>query len=435
MKLKKVWWGVTAGVLAVAVAGVAGVGVASQRLYGDLEHAPAYAVERPEPVIVPAEAEGQVDNAALGRRLAQLADDPALGTLHGRVTDTVTGEVVWERNPDDPLQPASATKVLTSAAAILELGPADRLTTEVVAGDTPGTVVIRAAGDVWLTPERMDELAEQVGQADTVLIDTSAWSGPALLPGWEDEDVDGGYVAPLEPAMIHGARIGAATGDVPRSHTPALDVAQALADRVGATTVEKGPVPAEAQVLATVESPTLLERLGDMMVWSDNVMAEAIGREVAISRGHTADGEGATTATLEVLAEHGFDTSAVTLEDNSGLSLHNLIPPGLLDDILHTAAAEPAEDGEDTEENELRPLLAALPVAGGTGTLTDRYQDMSGRGWVRAKTGTLTGTSALAGVVTADSGRVYSFALLSNDSEILSARAALDGFASAIRES
>ncbi len=427
MKVKKLWWGVSAGVLAVVVTGVAGLGVVTQQRYADLEHAPAYAVDRPEAKIVPAEAENGVDNAALGTRLTELADNPALGTLHGRVTDTVTGETVWEQNPEGPLRPASSTKVLTAAAAILEMGPADKLTTEVVAGEDPGTVVIRAVGDVWLTPGQMDELAEQVGEADTVLIDLSAWSGPTMMDGWDDADIDGGYVAPMEPAMLHGARVGATEGDVPRSHTPALDVAQALADRVGAGTTGEGTAPGDAQVLAATESPVLSERVADMMVWSDNVMAEAIGREIAAHRGHETTAEGATTATLEVLSEHGFDTEDVTISDNSGLSVDNLIPPALLDDILHTAATD--------EGAELRPLLSALPVAGGTGTLMDRYQDMSGRGWVRAKTGTLTETSALAGVVTASSGRVYSFALLSNDSEILSARAALDRFASAIRES
>ncbi|AGF73453.1 D-alanyl-D-alanine carboxypeptidase/D-alanyl-D-alanine endopeptidase [Corynebacterium halotolerans] len=427
MRFKKLWWGVTAGVTAVAVAAVAGVGVLTQQRYADLEHAPAYAVERPEPKIVPAGAEDGVDNAALAAELTRLAADPALGTLHGQVTDTVTGEVVWSESPDEPLLPASSTKILTAAAAMLELDPVHRLTTEVVAGDVPGSVVIRASGDVWLTEEQIDDLAEQVGQADTVFIDTSVWSGPALMEGWDAADIDGGYVAPMEPAMLHGARIGATEGDVPRSHTPALDVAQALADRVGADTVGEGSAPPGAEVLASTESEVLAERVEDMMVWSDNVMAEAIGREIAIHRGHEPSAEGATTATLEVLAEHGFDTTGVTLNDNSGLSTGNRIPPRLLDDILHTAAT--------AEGEELRPILAALPVAGGTGTLMDRYQDMSGRGWVRAKTGTLTGTSALAGVVTADSGRVYSFGLLSNDSAILPARAALDNFASTIRES
>lgn len=424
MSGKKLWWSVTAGVVALAVSGVAGFAVLVDRHYGDLTHAPAWVADSPTPVLEPASAD-TVDNVALGARLSELAANPALGTVHGRVTDTVTGETVWAQAPDAPLQPASATKILTGAAAILELGPDDVLVTEVVAGEHPGSVVIRASGDVWLTEKQLDSLAAAVGDADQVTIDTSVWDGDPFMPGWDPADVDAGYIAPLEPAMLHGARIGDTEGDVPRSHTPALDVAQALADRVGAATVGLGPAPADATVLASVESPPLTERLREMMLYSDNVMAEAIGHEIAVHRGQPGSAAAATQATLDVLTGRGIDITGVTLADNSGLSVHNLIPPRVLDDILLDAASHP----------ELRPLLATLPVAGGSGTLTQRYDDLSGRGWVRAKTGTLTGTSALAGVVTAESGRVYSFALLVNDAEILGARAALDEFTSAIRDS
>jgi len=424
MSGKKLWWAVSAGVVALATGSVATVGVLAQQHYGDLTHAPAFAIEEPEPPLVPAQAEVPVDNVALARALDRFVEGSEdLGTLHGQVTDTVTGETVWELNADASLQPASATKILTGAAAILALGPDDVLTTEVVrSGDT---VVIRASGDVWLTSGQLDDLAEQVGQAEQVIIDTSVWAGEPLMPGWDPQDIDAGYIAPLEPAMLYGARIGDTEGDVPRSHTPALDVARALADRVGAETVGLGPAPADAEVVATTGSPELIDRLTEMMLHSDNVMAEAIGHEVALHRGLPATAQGATQATLDVLGEHGIDISGVSLADNSGLSTLNLIPPRVLDDVLHDAAAQPP----------LRPLLATLPVAGGSGTLTDRYDDMSGRGWVRAKTGTLTATSALAGVVTADSGRVYSFALLSNGSEILPARVALDELTSVIRDS
>lgn len=424
MSGKKLWWSVAAGVTALAVSGVAGFAVLADRYYGDLTHEPGYVADAPTPVLEPASAD-VVDNAALGARLAELADNPDLGTVHGRVTDTVTGETVWEQAADQALQPASATKILTGAAAILELGPDDVLVTDVVEGPQPGSVVIRASGDVWLTAEQMDSLATQVGEAEQVIIDTSVWDGDRFMPGWDPVDVDAGYIAPLEPAMLYGARIDDTEGDVPRSHTPAFDVAQALADRVGASTVGLGPAPDGATVLGSVESPLLTERIEDMMMDSDNVMAEAIGHELAVHRGQPGSAAAATQATLDILSEHGFDLTGVTLADNSGLSVHNLIPPRLLDDVLHDAATSP----------QLRPLLATLPVAGGSGTLVERYEDLPGRGWVRAKTGTLTGTSALAGVVTAESGRVYTFALLVNGAEILGARAALDEFTSAIRES
>lgn len=423
---KKVWWISSAIIAGLAVTGVVTVGVITHERYAELEHAPAFALApAPTRELVPAQAEGELDQAALVARLQDLADTPDLGTVGIRVSEVTSGEVIFEQQPDRALRPASATKVLTAAAAIHALEPTAELHTEVVAGEEPGTVVIRAAGDVWLTPERIGELAEQVGAADRVLIDTSLWSGPTYLDSWDEDNIDGGYVAPMEPAMIHQGRLGASSGDVPRSHTPALDVADALASQVGATETGFGTAPANARVLAGTDSPPLIHRVREMMVHSDNVMAEAIGREVALARGQRADFHGATGATLEALQEQSFDTTHTSLRDNSGLSPENRITPALLDALLLDAA----------RGSELAEVLRTLPVAAGTGTLIDRYEDLSGRGWVRAKTGTLTDTSALAGVVTADSGRVYTFALLSNDAPILAQRQALDTFASALRNS
>ena len=413
----KVWTWVGSAVALAAVGGVAGFGIAAHEQLSEITHEPPYRLQSAPQALEPA-TPSPIDDASLRTTLATLADNPALGTFHGRVS-TADNETVFDRASDEPLQPASVTKVLTASAALLSLGAQDRITTEVVRGADPGVVTIKAAGDVWLDAEALDDLAEQVGTADAVYIDTSAWDGMAeMLPGWNPLDIDGGFVAPLQPAMLSGGRLGGeTTGDVPRSHAPALDVAQALADRVGAQTVGLGP--ADGEVVATVESPTLVQRLELMMKNSDNVYAEAIGREVALERG-TKDAPGAT---LSVLEERGYDTSGVVLRDNSGLSTEDRIAPKLLNALLHDAVAEPA----------LRPLLSALPVAAGEGTLEDRFGDLPGRGWVRAKTGTLDGTASLAGTVTSVNGNVYTFALICNDADVLAARRAMDEFTSALR--
>ena len=413
----KVWTWVGSAVALAAVGGVAGFGLAAHEQLSEITHEPPYRLQSAPQALEPA-TPSPIDDASLRTTLATFADNPALGTFHGRVS-TADNETVFDRASDEPLQPASVTKVLTASAALLSLGAQDRITTEVVRGADPGVVTIKAAGDVWLDAEALDDLAEQVGTADAVYIDTSAWDGMAeMLPGWNPLDIDGGFVAPLQPAMLSGGRLGGeTTGDVPRSHAPALDVAQALADRVGAQTVGLGP--ADGEVVAAVESPTLVQRLELMMKNSDNVYAEAIGREVALERG-TKDAPGAT---LSVLEERGYDTSGVVLRDNSGLSTEDRIAPKLLNALLHDAVAEPA----------LRPLLSALPVAAGEGTLEDRFGDLPGRGWVRAKTGTLDGTASLAGTVTSVNGNVYTFALICNDADVLAARRAMDEFTSALR--
>lgn len=429
--MKNGWWIASSVGALVAVIGVAGAGIYVNEQVNGLNHPPAYTVADPGLLIEPALGDAAtdadpVDFTQLAAQLQAAATDPRLGTFVGQVQDVETGDVIWSQNPESAVRPASATKILTAAAALYELGWNDTIITDIVAGDTPGTVVIRAAGDVSISEDQLDDLAKQLeGQSiDTVLVDTSIWSADTFAPGWERIDIDAGYITPIEPIMIEGGRIGGSRGDLPRTHTPALDVAKALATRVGAGTTGQGSAPAAALVLATTESESLEKRLRRMMEESDNVMAEAIGREVAQKRGVDTDAGSSAQLSVDILGEHGFDTAGVQIVDNSGLSFDNLITPKLLDDILTAAATEDA----------LRPLLNTLPIAGANGTLVDRYDDLSGAGWVRAKTGTLTDTSALAGVVTSVGNRVFTFAFVSNESTISDARAAMDEMATVLRE-
>ena len=423
----KVWSWVVGALALAAVGTAAGFGVTAQRELAALEHAPAYSLTAPPPLLAPAQG-SPIDEQLLIDALTPPASNPDLGTFHARISSANTGEVVLDRNADEPLRPASVTKILTSAAALYQLGPEDTLSTAVVRGAQPGEVTILAGGDVWLDDEALDDLAAQItasdaGQVTSVSIDTSLWDGFTEFPEtWDPENIDAGYVAPLQPAMLSGGRMdGNTEGDVPRSHTPALAVAQALAYRLGAdnASIADAPVAEDSQVLATVESPTLTERMRVMMRNSDNVYAEAIGHEVALARGTT----DAPQAVLDTLAEHGLDLSGTELADCSGLSDTNRIAPALLDTILMQAATEAP----------LRDLLDTLPVAAGEGTLETRYDDLPGRGWVRAKTGTLDETSALAGTVTSEAGNVYTFAFISNDSSILEARRGMDELASVLR--
>ncbi|WP_064066732.1 D-alanyl-D-alanine carboxypeptidase/D-alanyl-D-alanine endopeptidase, partial [Rhodococcus ruber] len=155
--------------------------------------------------------------------------------------------------------------------------------------------------------------------------------------------------------------------------------------------------------------------------------AEAVGREIAAAEGVEPSFRGAVDSVAAALREAGFDLTGLTLHDVSGLSVDNRIPARLLDAVMAAAAG--------TEQASLRPMLDYLPVAGATGTLSERYASTNrdGAGWVRAKTGTLSQASGLTGFVVDTDGRVLTFALLSNDRSPGESRPALDAVAATLR--
>jgi D-alanyl-D-alanine carboxypeptidase/D-alanyl-D-alanine-endopeptidase (penicillin-binding protein 4) len=382
----------------------------------------------------------------LAASLAAAVADPNLGRLGGRITDALTGKRLWTQQDGLPMQPASTNKVLTTAAALLALDHDARVTTRVIAGDLPGVVVLAGGGDPTLSAApagqdtwyqgaaRISDLADQVRRSGVtptaVQVDTSAFSGPTMAPGWDPLDIDGGDIAPIESVMLDAGRIQPATAESRRSLTPALDAGRALAGALGvdAGRVTIATASTGGRELGSVGSAPLISRLGEMMNVSDNVMAECIGREVAAAMHRPRSFSGAVDAVINRLATAHIEVSGAALVDSSGLSVDDRLAAKTLDAVVQ-AAAGPGQPA-------LRPLLDTLPVAGGSGTLSDRFldpaTDQDTAGWLRAKTGSLTRTNALAGVVTDRSWRVLTFAFISNDAGP-TGRTAIDAVAATLR--
>ncbi|MGV0744252.1 D-alanyl-D-alanine carboxypeptidase/D-alanyl-D-alanine endopeptidase [Mycolicibacterium sp. XJ870] len=386
--------------------------------------------------------------SGLAAALVPALADPNLGVVTGRITDADTGAELWEQNADVPMQPASVNKVLTTAAALLTLDRDARLTTTVLASDDqPGLVVLKGGGDTTLSAApadtdtwyrgaaRISDLADQVRQSGvrvtTVRVDTSAYSGPTMAPGWDPADIGFGDIAPIESVMLDGGRIQPVTVESKRSISPALDAGRALAAALKVEPESVTLMPSGltgGRQIAEVQSAPLIERLRQMMNESDNVMAESIAREVADELNQPQSFEGSVEAVLDQLDSIGIDTSGADLVDASGLSVDDRLTAQTLDEIVNAATGQ--------TEPALRPLVDLLPIAGGSGTLSNRYLDTEGgkaaAGWLRAKTGSLTGTNALAGIVTDKNGRVLTFALISNYAGP-TGRTAIDGLAAVLR--
>ncbi|ATY16852.1 D-alanyl-D-alanine carboxypeptidase/D-alanyl-D-alanine-endopeptidase [Amycolatopsis sp. AA4] len=384
-------------------------------------------------------------------KLSGPAGAAALSQLSGSVIDPASGTVLWDHASNTPLTPASTTKILTVSAALLAMEPTKRISTKIVQGAQPGTVIIVGGGDPSLTAlpvgtdsplypgaAHVDDLVNQVkkagGDVKKVQLDASAFSGPNTAPGWEPSDAPSLYGAPIVPAMTDGGRGNPKVDETMRSGNPGTALTQLVADKLGASPAGPAKAPEGAKVLGEVQSAPLPDLAYALLQISDNVLADSLGRQVAMATGGEASFAGASAAVKKVLADHGFDVNGLQLFDTSGLSNQNKVPARLLAQVL-AAAAGP--DGKDPNTPKLRPLLAGLPVAGSPeGTLHGRYhsgETQGGKGWVRAKTGTLTGVNTLAGYVLDSDNRVLAFAFMSNGSEKNSGQAALDVLATALR--
>jgi len=400
----------------------------------------------PSPVLLPGNSAGRVPTAAgLAAVLAgPLADRRLGGRLSYTVVDVRTGAALAGASPARLVAPASVAKVITAAAVLAAMGPAARIPTRVVAGTAPGDVVLVGGGDPTLSvgavqsypgAARLDILATAVRKAygapvRRVIVDGAAFPGATTGPGWDSDVVSGGFVAPITAVMVDGGRVNPRRAQ--RSLAPDLFAGQAFARLVGApaAAVTRGTAPATGRELARVTSAPIATIVEQMLAPSDNVLAEALIRQVAIAGRVPADFAGSIAAVRAILTRIGLDVTGLRLSDGSGLSRLNMLSPATVTSLLVAAAGD--------SHPQLRPLLAGLPVAGFSGTLDNRFRTASQRpaaGQVRAKTGSLSGVSTLAGVVRDIDGRLLAFAVLADrvpPGGIVSAEVALDRIAASL---
>jgi D-alanyl-D-alanine carboxypeptidase/D-alanyl-D-alanine-endopeptidase (penicillin-binding protein 4) len=422
----------------------------------------------PTPVLAAVGSSATVPTAAgVQAAIGPLIAAPILGKrVNISVVDAATGGSLFGQNADAMITPASTTKLLTAATVLAARGPAYRLTTRAVAGAEPGEVVLVGGGDPTLAIDgkgqfpgaaRLDKLADQVRKAlgdqplKRVVVDTSLYQGPATASGWDSDVIGGGQVAKIQSLMTNAGRIKPVHNEVggdPRFADPATSAGVAFTRLLVAGSDSGAPPPkpgvgiapappsAEASAgvvpgispgteLGRVDSPPLVHVVDWMLEQSDNVIAEAMGRQVALAAGQQASFEGAAKAMIAKLNELGLPAGA-ELHDASGLSRLNRISPKLLTDVLTLAAGG--------KHPELGAMFGGLPVAGWSGTLRNRFTTPApnkvGQGLVRAKTGRLTGVNTIAGQLVTQDGRLLLFAIMADGTgESVGARQALDKIA------
>jgi D-alanyl-D-alanine carboxypeptidase/D-alanyl-D-alanine-endopeptidase (penicillin-binding protein 4) len=382
-------------------------------------------------VLVPA---GRAAPLPLTTRLAQALAVPGYVKADSAAVavDLTTGKVLFARNPDLSLSPASNEKLAVTFAALRELGVTYRFRTEILGrGRLDGTtwrgdLFLKGFGDPTLTSQKLDRLAAAIAAQGVTRVtgriygDESWFDGVRAVAGWKPEFFIN-ECPPLSALVVDRAYY-----DRHVALSPAIAAAGLLRQRLRAHGISSGAVgaghaPEGADGLAEVQSAALPAVLREMDRDSDNFTAEmmlkALGAEVGTG-GTTAAGAAVVRGDLE---RAGVPLAGVRIVDGSGLSDDDRLTARALSALLAVSWDDPGLR---------RPLWSALAVAGVSGTLEHRMQLKPARGVVRAKTGTTNSASALSGYA----GDRYAFAILQNGSPVAasSARRAQDRFATAL---
>ncbi len=381
--------------------------------------------------------------------------------------DAATGEELLSASADETFRPASSVKLVTTLLALEELGPAWRWETALLADTAAGRLWLVGEGAPLLSAEHLSVMAMETaatlppGESWELLWDVSRFLPESHCLGWDRADWSRTYCPPVEALSIGDnvlQVVVSSVGDTLRAlHYPELPgLSLSLYVERGwrtslecdvsgwdegpptmevSGTIEPGTVailykpfagaPSELASMAEMElagrgldlagggpgalgdrsglqtvsvmrSDPLFVVLASMNKWSRNMVAEMVLRSVSAERGvePASTGAGCDLAG-EMLLELLPDGGDFALADGSGLSRLNMLTPRHLAAVVRAGARSPEYGPE---------FLATLPVAGVDGTLASRMGNLP-PGSFRGKTGTLSDTSSLAGLLRTSGGR------------------------------
>jgi len=357
--------------------------------------------------------------------------------LTGQVRDIDSGAILWSRSPAKLQEPASNEKLLTTLALADALGPAmwaKTFKTSVVAGKG-GRIYLVGGGDPYLPstkataklgqPATLNDLAAATAKAlldsgtKSVRLgfDDTAFTGPSWNPGWQPSDVS--EVTRSSALWVDQGKKVNKAGDTPGigAAKPALAAAKVFAKQLKAHGVSIKSVdssgtkaPSDGATLASIDSLPVMDIIGHTLELSDNSAAEVLLRQVAIANGLPGSFQNGTKAVTNWLKQLGLSVPGLRIVDGSGLSWTNQVPAQTLAGVIAWAAKS---DGP------AREVLTHMPVAYVSGTLRQRFTASAtagGRGWVRAKTGSLSDVYTLTGYTVTTSGQLLAFSFMINQS-------------------
>jgi serine-type D-Ala-D-Ala carboxypeptidase/endopeptidase (penicillin-binding protein 4) len=334
------------------------------------------------------------------------AYDQLAAAVAAKGIKTVKGDLVaddsWFEGPrlgpdwdpsDFPYYYAAEISALTVAGTdVFDVGTVDVVVTPGTAGQPPSVSLSPQTDRVTIDNRATTGTP---GSASTISVDRTVGTDTIVVSGSIPADGTFDDLATVpDPALY--------AGDVFRRALAAHGVTV-----TGAIT--HGTTPAGARVVTRRRSIPLSQIATPYLKLSNNMIAETLVKEI----GQEVTGHGSWAAGLPLVANYlkslGVDTSQVKQTDGSGLGHSNYTTATQISNVLRAV-----------QRKSWYPVFYnALPIAGQPdqlvgGTLRKRMIGTPAAGNVHAKTGTLTGVSALSGYVTDPSGQKLIFSIVFN---------------------
>ncbi|GAA1224795.1 D-alanyl-D-alanine carboxypeptidase/D-alanyl-D-alanine-endopeptidase [Rhodoglobus aureus] len=429
-------------VLLAAGAVFAGISVGSANSAADVTPDEVTAEQRSQPDVTPA---GTSVRTCSVENFATVATFPS---LVGVVTDAATGEVLWSRSGSKAASPAHIVTALTGAAALQALGPDTRISTKVIDGSTPGTIVLVGGGDPTLATTNASyyrdapQIADLASQAMTryeeinpgvpitqIVLDSTLWNtSDAWDSNWPERERTGGYHAYVTALMVNGDRADPTVAISPRGTDPVKSAGEAFAQAAGlpGVTFSTGAAVGTT-VLAEVKSQPVSILVEQMLISGDDSLAESLARLVSKKLNLNGSASSLAQAIPSALTDAGLeDAATITITDGSGLSPKNQVPPLFVAQFMAEGASGSGAIGA---------AFAMLPIGGKSGDLYNRFEGdaAAASGQVAAKSGWTNQEHSLGGVVNAADGTELAFAFYAIGEGISrDARSALDNLVAGV---
>ncbi len=385
------------------------------------------------------------------------------------VKDSKTGKVIYALNAQKPVSPASTLKIITMTTALNELGKDYEFSTELYKS-TNNELFLKLGADPFLTSKDLKKLFNTAKQkniiepknifVDDTIIDKIEWGEGwqwdddlnPLMPKFSAYNIDKNLLtvsviptvtdAPAEirlnvfypTTFMNLATTGEDTNiNISRNNSIAPDVLNVegtvakqyqqqipvnypqryfmlrLDDALRAEKIDYygaiTPKTLPSQNIYLVEKITtpVSDAIVEIMKKSNNFVAESLFK---IAGGHYANTTGSAENSVEMLKaycqKNNINSEDIKIVDGSGVSKNNLVTADFMTDFL-------------VVQYNMFENYSDMFASAGEGTLKNRMLYFGNN--LKAKTGTLSDVSAIAGYITTAHNNTYAFDIMINDAK------------------